>query len=99
MQVFFRTRRLQRNYEDATRAIADWGYDVGLRYVQRISEILDAQDIDQLYRTPALRLHSLRGSRAGELSIYLTGRWRLIITRGDTPQSVVIEEVSNHYGD
>lgn len=99
MQVFFRTRRLQRNYEDATRAIADWGHDVGLRYVQRISEILDAQDVDQLYRTPALRLHPLRGSRAGELSIYLTGRWRLIITRGDTPQSVIIEEVSNHYGD
>ena len=33
------------------------------------------------------------------MSIYLTGRWRLIVTKGDTEETVVIEEVSNHYDD
>lgn len=99
MEVVFRTRQLRRNYEDATRAITDWGHDVGQRYIQRIHEILDAQNISQLYRIPALRLHPLRGSRSGELSMYLTGRWRLIVTRGDTPQTIIIAEVSNHYDD
>ena len=91
MEVIFRTRQLRRNYEDVTRAITDWGYDVGRRYALRIDELRRARDFYELYDIPALRLHPLRGSRAGELSIYITGRWRLIVTRGDTPQSVIIE--------
>ena len=99
MEVIFRTRRLQRNYENRARAIIDWGPEVGQRYAQRIDEIRSAQSVDQLYRVPALRLHPLHGSRAGELSIYLNGRWRLIVTIGDTAQAVIVEEVSNHYDD
>ena len=99
MEVIFRTRRLQRNYEDVNRATTDWGRDVSRRYVLRIDELRRARDFHQLYDIPALRLHPLHGSRAGELSIYLTGRWRLIVTRGDTPQSIIVEEVSNHYDD
>lgn len=99
MEVIFRTRQLQRNYENRARAIIDWGPEVGQRYAQRIDEILGAQSISHLYRVPAFRLHPLRGSRTGELSIYLTGRWRLIVTIGDTAQTVIVEEVSNHYDD
>ena len=47
----------------------------------------------------AMGLHPLRGARKGELSIILTGRWRLIVTRGESEESAIIEEVSNHYGD
>ena len=99
MQVFFRTRRLQRNYEDATRAIADWGHDVGRRYADRVDSLYEAADFRQLYDVRRLRLHPWRGSRTGEFSIYLMGRWRLIVTQGDTAQSIIIEEVSNHYDD
>lgn len=99
MEVIFRTRRLQRNYEDVNRATIDWGRDVSRRYVRRVDELRRADGFSQLYDIPTMRLHSLRGSRAGELSIYLTGRWRLIVTRGTTPQSIIIEEVSNHYDD
>ena len=84
MEVIFRTRRLQRNYEDANRATIDWGRDVSRRYVRRIDELSRADGFSQLYDIPTMRLHPLRGSRAGELSIYLTGRWRLIVTRGAT---------------
>ena len=45
-----------------------------------------------------MRLHPLKGSRKEEFSIYLTGKWRLIVTKGGE-DSVIIKEVSNHYGD
>ena len=99
MQVVFRTRQLQRNYEDTTRAITDWGYEVSRRYADRVNHLYEARDFYQLYDARRLCLHPLRGSRTGKLSIYLTGRWRLIVTRGDTAQSIIIEVVSNHYDD
>lgn len=99
MQVVFRTRQLERNYDNADRAVMDWGRDVGRRYVRRINQIIAARNVYDLYSLPFLRMHPLQGSRTGELSIYLTGRWRLILTRGDTSEIVMIEEVSNHYDD
>ncbi len=99
VEVIFRTRQLQRNYEDAILAVTDWGDSVGSRYIQRIKQLYAARDFNHLYDIRALRLHPLRGARTGELSIYLTGRWRLIVTRGDTAETIVIQEVSNHYDD
>ena len=98
MQVVFRTRQLQRNYEDTTRAITDWGYEVSRRYADRVNHLYEARDFTNCIAR-RLRLHPLRGSRTGKLSIYLTGRWRLIVTRRDTAQSIIIEVVSNHYDD
>ena len=99
MEVIFRTRQLQLNYEDENRATRQWGEPVGPRYVLRINQILDVENFYQLYGIPSLRLHPLRGARRGELSIYLTGRWRLIVRKGDTAESIIIEGVSNHYDD
>ena len=99
MEVIFRTRQLQLNYEDENRATRQWGEPLGSRYILRINQILDVENFYQLYGIPSLRLHPLRGARRGELSIYLTGRWRLIVSMGDTAESIIIEEVSNHYDD
>ena len=99
MEVIFRTRQLQRNYEDVRRAAMQWGYDVGRMYINRIDKILEVESFRKLYEYSHLRLHPPRGSRMGEYSIYLTGRWRLIVTLGDAGQSVIINEVSNHYDD
>ena len=99
MEVIFRTRQLRRNYANRARATIDWGPEVGQRYIDRVNYLYEARDFNQLYNARRLRLHPLRGSRTGEMSIYLTGRWRLIVTRGDTAQSIVLEEVSNHYDD
>ena len=99
MEVIFRTRQLHLNYEDENRATRQWGEPVGPRYVLRINQILDVENFYQLYGITSLRLHPLRGARRGELSIYLTGRWRLIVRMGDTAESIIIEGVSNHYDD
>ncbi len=99
MEVSFRTNRLQRNYEESARAIRQWGPDVGRKYITRINALQAVRNFQEVYNIRAMRLHPLKGSKRGELSIYLTGRWRLIVTKGDTEESVTIEEVSNHYDD
>ena len=63
MEVIFRTRQLQRNYEESYRAVMEWGYDVGRRYIARIQELRAAESFYQLYGIPSLRLHPLRGAR------------------------------------
>ena len=61
--------------------------------------LAELKDFQAAYRVRAFRMHPLHGARSGYLSIYLTGRWRLIVSRGDTDDTVIIEEVSNHYDD
>ena len=99
MQVSFRTNRLLRNYEQSAKAIREWGPDVGRKYVTRINQLYAVKDFQEAYKIQSLRLHPLMGSKSGELSIYLTGKWRLIVTKGDTEVHVLIKEVSNHYDD
>ena len=99
MQVSFRTNRLLRNYEQSARAIREWGPDVGRKYVSRINQLHAVKDLQEAYKIKSLRLHPLKGSKRGELSIYLTGKWRLIVAKGDAQSHVLIREVSNHYDD
>ena len=99
MEVIFRTNELRRCYEDSSRAIRRWKPDVGRVYIRRVQMLYAVIDVHDAYQRPALRLHPLRSSQRGELSIYLTGRWRLIVTPGSSEDSVMIEEVSNHYDD
>ena len=99
MEVIFRTRQLQRNYRDFARAARQWGPVVGREFINCIDILESTTDIQEVYRIPSFRLHPLRGTMSSKLSIYLTGRWRLIVTEGDMAQSIIIEEVSNHYDD
>ena len=99
MEVTFRTRQLRRCYEESARAIQRWGPEVARKFVTRIKQLHAIADFQQAYNIRAMRLHALRGSNRGELSITLTGRWRLIVTKGEREDSVIIEEVSNHYDD
>ena len=99
MEVEFRTNRLWRNYADPAGAIRQWGPEAGRSYITRINMLAELKDFQAAYRVRAFRMHPLHGARSGYLSIYLTGRWRLIVSRGDTDDTVIIEEVSNHYDD
>ena len=99
MEVIFGTNRLRRNYEESARALRQWGQDAGRKYVTRINELHAVRDFREAYAIRSMRLHPLKGARSGELSIHLTGAWRLIVTEGSTEEQVIIEEVSNHYDD
>ena len=99
MEVTFRTQQLRRCYEESARAVQKWGPEVARKYITRIGQLQAIADFQQAHNLRAMGLHPLRGARKGELSIILTGRWGLIVTKGESEESVIIEEVSNHYDD
>ena len=99
MEVRFRTNQLRRNYEESARAIRQWGASVGRKYITRINELYALRDFQDAYKLRSMRLHPLKGAKRGELSIYLTGKWRLIVLKGDKEDEVMVKEVSNHYDD
>ncbi len=99
MEVIFRTNALQRCYEDSSRATRQWGPEVARKYISRVNQLYALKDLNEAFNLRSMRLHALRGDRSNELSIHLTGPWRLIVAKGDTEESVIVREVSNHYGD
>jgi len=100
MDVTFKSKKLQEQYENSKEAERAYGKDVARRYVLRINTIKSAQDIEELCRLPGLRCHELKGALRGHWAINLTGFHRLIFTlHGPTLQIARIEEVSKHYGD
>ena len=88
MEVTFNTNQLRRNYEESARATRQWGADVGRKYITRINELYAVRDFQDAYNIRSMRLHPLKGSKRGELSIYLTGKWRLIVMKGHTEEQV-----------
>lgn len=100
MDVEFRTRKLQKQYEDYRKSEKAYGAQTARRYIERVNIIKKTRDIDELQRMPGLRCHTLKGARAGQWAVKLTGFYRLIFTlRGDQLEIACIEEVSKHYGD
>lgn len=99
MNIAFRTRRLERAYEESARAIRLWGEPGARKYITRIVELINARDFDDIKKLAALRTHPLRGKREGQWAIDMTDRWRLIVERSAVGNEVTILEVSRHYGD
>ncbi len=99
MEVIFRTKLLKQCYETSSGAVKRWGPVVARKYIARVNELYALKDFEDASRVRSLRLHHLKGGRQGEWSITLTGRWRLIVTKGETEEQVTIVNVSNHYED
>jgi proteic killer suppression protein len=100
MEVQFRTRKLQKQYENSREAQKAYGEEVARRYIQRVEIVKQAHDIEELQRLPGLHCHELKGDREGQWAIKLTGQFRLIFTlAGERLAIVLVEEVSKHYGD
>jgi toxin HigB-1 len=98
MQVHFKTRKLEKQYEYHQEAVKAYGMQVGRKYILRINIIKSATDINELRSLPGLRCHPLKGDRTGQWAINLTGFFRLIFTvKGKKLEIACIEEVSKHY--
>ncbi len=97
MDVEFRTRRLERCFEREDLAIREWGSVVGLRYIERVRTLVRAQGFEYLYGFRALAFHPLRGDRRGQYALRLTGRMRLIVERGNEPDTVIVVEVVDYH--
>ena len=99
MEVSFRTNELRQCYDRSALATRTWGTAVGRKYISRVKMLSAARDWQEIRELRTLRLHQLHGQNEGKFAITLNDRWRLIVSEGSTRNSLVIEEVSNHYGD
>ena len=81
-------------------AIREFGDQVGRKYIARINIIKTSNSLADLEKLPGLRCHPLKGDRAGQYAVNLTGFHRLIFTFEDDILNIaMIEEVSKHYDD
>lgn len=100
MIVTFKTKKLEKCYEQYRQADKEFGKQVARKYVQRITLIKKARNLEEVMKLPGLRCHPLKGDRAGQYAVNLTGFYRLIFTvEGDCFNVAKIEEVSKHYDD
>jgi proteic killer suppression protein len=99
VKVAFRTRQLERAFEETKQGVRLWGEAVAGKYVMRILTLQSARDFADVRRLASLRAHPLRGRREGQWALDLTSRHRLIVRVSRDGEEVTIEEVSSHYGD
>jgi toxin HigB-1 len=75
-----------------------FGVPISRKYIQRLAILRATDSFIQLFGLQALRLHPLKGNRAGQYSMALTGNYRLIIEKIKEDQ-VRIVDVEDYHGD
>ena len=98
MLISFRTKKLQKQFEQSQIAVKAYGTTVARKYIQRINIIKSAGNMDTLRTLPGLRCHPLKGDKKDYWAINLTGYYRLIFSlTGEKLEIVRIERVTKHY--
>ena len=97
MYIDFSTKHLAEasiNYSEASRL---FGMQIARKYMQRITILKATEKFNELYGHKSLRLHQLKGNRAGQYSISLTANYRLIMEKLEE-DSVRILDVEDYHG-
>ncbi len=97
MKLEFASNRLAEASVSISEASRLFGVPIGRKYVQRLAVLRATDKFTQLYGHRALRLHPLKGNRAGPYAVTLTGNFRLIIERVEEDR-VRIMDVEDYHG-
>ena len=97
MQIEFSSNRLSSASVSLSEASRLFGVQIGRKYIQRLVILRATDKFTQLYGLQALRLHPLKGNRAGQYSIVLTGNYRLVIEKV-TEDKMLIVDVEDYHG-
>ncbi|MBI2860270.1 MAG: type II toxin-antitoxin system RelE/ParE family toxin [Chloroflexi bacterium] len=98
MEIEFSSNRLANASLSLSEASRFLGVPIGRKYIQRLAVIRATDNFSQLHGLRALRLHPLKGDRAGQYAITLTGNYRLIIEKVKEDR-VRIMNVEDYHGD
>lgn len=74
-----------------------FGVPIGRKYIQRLAVLRATDKFTQLYGHRSLRLHPLKGNKAGQCAVTLTGNFRLIIEKVEEDR-VRIMDVEDYHG-
>lgn len=84
MDIFFGTKRLREDCNDARRLVRRYGAEEAAVISRRLDDLSAAQSLEDL-RNLSGRLHELTGDRAGQLTLDLRGPYRLILVPAHDP--------------
>ena len=98
MDISFATTRLARASRSLSEASRLFGVPIGRKYIQRLAVLRATDRFAQLYGHRALRLHPLKGNRAGQHAMTLSGNYRLLVER-ISEDEVRVWDVEDYYGD
>ncbi len=98
MDIEFATNRLAAASLRLSEATRLFGVPVGRKYVQRLAVIRAADRFTELHGHRSLRLHPLKGDRAGQYAMTLTGNYRLIV-ESVNEDAVRVLAVEDYHGD
>ncbi len=98
MDTEFSTGRLAAAARSLSEASRAFGTPVGRKYIQRLAIIRAVDNFNDLYGHRSLRFHPLKGNRAGQSAITLTGNYRLVLER-IREDAVLIVAVEDYHGD
>jgi toxin HigB-1 len=92
--IEFYSGRLKEASLSLSAASRSFGVPIGRKYIQRLAVLRAIDKFSEIYGHKALRLHPLKGDRAREYSIALTGNYRLIIEKikEDTIRIIDVED-------
>ena len=98
MYIEFATTRLTAASLHLSEATRLFGVPIGRKYIQRLAIIRAVERFTDIYGHRSLRLHPLKGDRAGQYAMVLSGNYRLIIER-ISEDTVRILGVEDYHGD
>jgi len=98
VKLEFSTNRLTESSISLAKASCLFGVPIGRKYIQRVLLLRAVEKFNSLFGMQALRLHPLKGNRAGQYSIILTGNYRLFIEKV-TDDTIRIVAVEDYHGD
>jgi proteic killer suppression protein len=98
VEIDFSSNRLNNAGSSLSEASRIYGVSIGRKYIQRLNILRAVEKFSQLFGFQALRLHPLKGNRAGQYSIILTGNYRMIVEK-IKEDKVRIVDVEDYHGD
>jgi proteic killer suppression protein len=98
VDIEFSTGRLSGAAQSLSEATRIFGAPIGRKYLQRLAVLRSVDKFNDLYGHRSLRFHPLKGNRAGQFAMTLTGNYRLVVERiGE--DAIRIVSVEDYHGD
>ena len=85
MDIYFKTKKLQKICSTKKAAVKELGQSGGKKLMQRLSELSAATTLSDISYLPPPRLHELSGNRKGQFSVDLEHPYRLLFIPANEP--------------
>ena len=97
MEVRFRSRKLERCYEDSVFAERNFGATIARNYIRAIDQLCDIDSYELLKLIRPRRFHQLQPRQHNRYAMDLTANFRLIVEATDEPDQFIVASVEDSH--